>query len=58
MPQRQMDKIESKYDLLQWMKVTIAITRLKKEIADKTGDLRALQEQQKAIDRELGKSLP
>ena len=58
MPQRQMDKIESKYDLLQWMKVTIAITRLKKEIADKTGDLRALQEQQKAIDRELDKSLP
>ena len=53
-----MDKIESKYDLLQWMKVTIAITRLKKEIADKTGDLRALQEQQKAIDRELDKSLP
>ena len=58
MPQRQMDKIESKYDLLQWMKVTIAITRLKKEIADKTGDLRALQEQQKALDRELDKSLP
>ena len=58
MPQRQMDKIESMYDLLQWMKVTIAIGRLIKEIADKAGDLRALEEQQKAIDRELDKSLP
>ena len=48
-----MDKVESKYDLLQWMKVTIAIGRLKKEIADKAGDLRALEEQQKAIDEEL-----
>ena len=57
MPQRQMDKAESKYDLLQWMKVTIAIGRLKKEIADKAGDLRALEEQQKAIDTELDKSL-
>ena len=56
MPQRQMDKAESKYDLLQWMKVTIAIGRLKKEIADKAGDLRALEEQQKAIDEELDKS--
>jgi len=53
-----MDKVESKYDLLQWMKVTIAIGRLKKEIADKAGDLRALEEQQKAIDEELDKSLP
>ena len=53
-----MDKIESKYDLLQGMKVTIAIGRLKKEIADKAGELRALEEQQKAIDEELDKSLP
>ena len=53
MPQRQMDKVESKYDLLQWMKVTMAITRLKKEIKDKTQDLRALREQRDAIDTEL-----
>ena len=52
-----MDKAESKYDLHQWMRVTIAIGRLKKEIADKAGDLRALEEQQKAIDTELDKSL-
>ena len=58
MPQRQMDKVESKYDLLQWMKVTIAIGRLIKEIADKAGDLRALEEQQKVIDEELDNSLP
>jgi phosphoserine aminotransferase len=45
MPQREMNKVESKYDLLQWMKVTMAITRLKKEIDDKTQDLRALREQ-------------
>jgi len=53
MPQREMNKVESKYDLLQWMKVTMAITRLKKEIKDKTQDLRALREQRDAIDREL-----
>ena len=34
--EREMNKVESKYDLLQWMKVTMAITRLKKEIEDKT----------------------
>ena len=39
--EREMNKVESKYDLLQWMKVTMAITRLKKEIEDKTQDLRA-----------------
>ena len=51
--EREMNKVESKYDLLQWMKVTMAITRLKKEIEDKTQDLRALKEQRDAIDTEL-----
>ena len=31
MPQRQMDKMESKYDLWQWLKVTMALKRLKAE---------------------------
>jgi len=31
MPQRQMDKLESKYDLWQWLKVSMALRRLKAE---------------------------
>ena len=31
MPQRQMDKMESKYDLWQWLKVTMALRKLKAE---------------------------
>ena len=31
MPQRQMDKLESKYDLWQWLKVSMALRKLKAE---------------------------
>ena len=44
MPNREMEKIESKYDLYQWIQVTMAIRRLKAGISEQIGMLQSTLE--------------